>query len=49
MTLSLVSCRYVQHDGSPSFSNFSPFGGWTEPSIKQYDVEDNRGHIDYSY
>ena len=23
-------------DGSPSFSDFVPFGGWTKPNIKQY-------------
>ena len=41
--------RYVHHDGSPSFKDFSPFGGWTEPAIKQYDEGDHAGHYDYSY
>eukprot|EP00048_Salpingoeca_helianthica_P015829 m.228805 g.228805 ORF g.228805 m.228805 type:complete len:237 (+) comp17602_c0_seq1:22-732(+) len=27
---------YAHYDNSPSFSDFSPFGGWTSPSIKQY-------------
>ena len=38
----------MHHDESPSFNDFNPFGGWTEPAIKQYDEED-RGHFDYSY
>ncbi|KAK5577205.1 hypothetical protein RB653_002145 [Dictyostelium firmibasis] len=28
---------YAHYDGNPSFSDFSPFGGWGTPSIKQYD------------
>lgn len=27
---------YAHYDGSPSFSDFSPFGGWYKPAIKQY-------------
>ena len=27
---------YAHYNGDPSFSDFSPFGGWTKPSIKQY-------------
>ena len=27
---------YAHYDQNPSFSDFSPFGGWTTPSIKQY-------------
>lgn len=27
---------YAHYDNSPSFSDFSPFGGWTKPAIKQY-------------
>ena len=27
---------YPHYDGSPSFSDFRGFGGWTKPSIKQY-------------
>lgn len=27
---------YPHYDYSPSFSDFSPFGGWSSPSIKQY-------------
>jgi len=27
---------YAHYDGSPSFSDFAPFGGWTHPSIKQF-------------
>ena len=27
---------YAHYDGSPSFSDFRPFGGWSHPSIKQW-------------
>jgi len=27
---------YAHYDGSPSFSDFQPFAGWTKPNIKQY-------------
>jgi hypothetical protein len=27
---------YAHYDGNPSFGDFSPFGGWSRPSIKQY-------------
>jgi GH25 family lysozyme M1 (1,4-beta-N-acetylmuramidase) len=27
---------YAHYDGSPSFSDFQPFGGWTKGTIKQY-------------
>jgi GH25 family lysozyme M1 (1,4-beta-N-acetylmuramidase) len=27
---------YPHYDGSPSFSDFSAFGGWTKPNIKQF-------------
>ncbi|KYR00374.1 glycoside hydrolase family 25 protein [Tieghemostelium lacteum] len=27
---------YAHYDDNPSFSDFSPFGGWTAPAIKQY-------------
>lgn len=27
---------YAHYDNNPSFSDFVPFGGWTTPSIKQY-------------
>ena len=29
-------CRYAHYDGSPSFGDFEPFGGWNKPAIKQY-------------
>jgi hypothetical protein len=48
MMAMMIVFRYVNHDGSPSFKDFSPFGGWTEPAIKQYDQGD-RGHFDYGY
>jgi len=33
---------YAHYDGDPSFGDFSPFGGWSKPSIKQYD-----GDVDF--
>ena len=27
---------YAHYDGNPSFSDFSAFGGWSKPTIKQY-------------
>lgn len=27
---------YYQYDDALSFADFSPFGGWTQPAIKQY-------------
>jgi len=27
---------YAHYDGVPNFNDFSPFGGWSKPSIKQY-------------
>lgn len=27
---------YAHYDNSPSFSDFSKFGGWSKPNIKQY-------------
>ncbi|KAF2078339.1 hypothetical protein CYY_000323 [Polysphondylium violaceum] len=27
---------YAHYDNNPSFSDFSPFGGWNTPAIKQY-------------
>ena len=30
---------YGHHDNNASFSDFSPFGGWTDPMIKQYTVD----------
>lgn len=30
---------YAHYDNDPSFSDFSPFGGWSRPSIKQYSAD----------
>eukprot|EP01102_Stenamoeba_stenopodia_P009922 TRINITY_DN294_c0_g1_i2.p1 TRINITY_DN294_c0_g1~~TRINITY_DN294_c0_g1_i2.p1 ORF type:complete len:410 (-),score=61.92 TRINITY_DN294_c0_g1_i2:121-1350(-) len=30
---------YPHFDNDPSFSDFSPFGGWTKPAMKQYDED----------
>jgi GH25 family lysozyme M1 (1,4-beta-N-acetylmuramidase) len=27
---------YAHYDGEKSFSDFTPFGGWSSPNIKQY-------------
>jgi GH25 family lysozyme M1 (1,4-beta-N-acetylmuramidase) len=27
---------YAHYDNSPSFSDFTPFGGWSKPAMKQY-------------
>lgn len=27
---------YAHYDGNPSYSDFSPFAGWSSPSIKQF-------------
>mmetsp|Transcript_30474 Transcript_30474/g.85303 ORF Transcript_30474/g.85303 Transcript_30474/m.85303 type:complete len:216 (-) Transcript_30474:86-733(-) len=27
---------YAHYDNNPSFSDFTPFGGWSSPNIKQY-------------
>ena len=27
---------YAHYDNNPSFSDFTPFGGWSEPNCKQY-------------
>jgi hypothetical protein len=32
---------YAHYDGNPSFADFSPFGGWTRPAIKQYQGSTN--------
>ena len=31
-----LSLWYAHYDGSASFSDFRPFGGWSKPSIKQF-------------
>ncbi|EKE39244.1 hypothetical protein ENUP19_0004G0078 [Entamoeba nuttalli] len=42
---------YPHYDNSPSFSDFSSFGGWTSPSMKQYrgDVSVCSAGVDYNY
>ncbi|EGG24519.1 hypothetical protein DFA_02762 [Cavenderia fasciculata] len=30
---------YSNYDSNPSFSDFKPFGGWTSPTIKQYNSD----------
>ncbi|EDR27748.1 hypothetical protein, conserved [Entamoeba dispar SAW760] len=42
---------YPHYDNSPSFSDFSSFGGWTSPSMKQYrgDVSICSAGVDYNY
>jgi hypothetical protein len=31
-----IGLWYAHYDNNPSFSDFSGFGGWTKPNIKQY-------------
>jgi GH25 family lysozyme M1 (1,4-beta-N-acetylmuramidase) len=42
---------YAHYDGNPSFSDFSSFGGWSSPHVKQYkgDVSDCSMGIDENY
>jgi len=42
---------YAHYDGNPSFSDFSGFGGWTKPNIKQYrgDVTLCGTGVDYNW
>jgi len=32
---------YAHYDNNPSFSDFTPFNGWTSPSMKQYAGDDD--------
>jgi len=32
---------YAHYDNNPSFGDFSPFGGWNTPAIKQYQGDDS--------
>jgi hypothetical protein len=34
--LSSFPLWYPHYDNNPSYSDWSPFGGWTKPNIKQY-------------
>jgi hypothetical protein len=34
---------YAQDDGNPSFSDFSPFAGWTQPSVKMFSFDADLG------
>ncbi|KAJ8600209.1 hypothetical protein CTAYLR_002015 [Chrysophaeum taylorii] len=42
---------YAHYDNNPSFSDFTAFGGWTSPTIKQYvgDATSCDASIDYNY
>jgi hypothetical protein len=35
-TLSSYKCWYAHYDNSQSFSDFSAYGGWTHPTMKQF-------------
>lgn len=41
----MVDCsychRYAHYDNDPSFDDFSPFGGWSNPAMKQYAGDKN--------
>lgn len=32
---------YAHYDNNPSFSDWEPFGGWSEPDMKQYTGDDD--------
>jgi hypothetical protein len=32
----VLPCRYAHYDNNPSFSDFTAFGGWKSPAMKQY-------------
>lgn len=42
---------YAHYDNSPSFSDFTPYGGWSEPAIKQYigDATSCSASVDYNW
>jgi len=42
---------YAHYDGKPAFSDFAEFGGWTKPTMKQYqgDVTMCGAGIDKNY
>lgn len=42
---------YPHYDGNPSFADFSAFGGWTKPTIKQYTGTSSfcGGSVDHDY
>ena len=42
---------YKVYDGNPSFSDFSGFGGWSKPTIKQYTGTSSfcGGSVDHDY
>jgi GH25 family lysozyme M1 (1,4-beta-N-acetylmuramidase) len=41
---------YAHYDKDPSFSDFEPFGGWKEPSMKQYQGTTKmcNGNVDFN-
>ena len=44
---SSASLWYAHYDSNPSFSDFRPFGGWSRPSIKQYNDNGNTCGVGY--
>ena len=38
--------RYAHYDQNPSFSDFSSFGGWYKPTIKQYEGDATVCNVD---
>ena len=38
--------RYAHYDQNPSFSDFSSFGGWYKPTIKQYEGDARVCNVD---
>jgi len=38
---------YADYDGEPSFSDFSPFNGWTKPAMKQFTDQGSKCSVSY--
>jgi len=47
---SSIPLWYAHYDNNPSFSDFTAFGGWTRPNIKQYNTGSLCGAgVDYNW
>jgi hypothetical protein len=38
---------YAHYDGTPTFDDFSPFGGWGHPTIKQFNDQGAKCGVSY--
>eukprot|EP01006_Ploeotia_vitrea_P014550 TRINITY_DN39495_c0_g1_i2.p1 TRINITY_DN39495_c0_g1~~TRINITY_DN39495_c0_g1_i2.p1 ORF type:complete len:205 (-),score=93.70 TRINITY_DN39495_c0_g1_i2:181-795(-) len=41
------SLWYAHYDGEPSFSDFTPFGGWSHPGMKQFSDAGSKCGVSY--